>query len=69
MHMTPVVSSNISSVGYDDATNTLYVQFNHGGTYKYNSVPKDVYEDFISDGSPGSFFASDVKGQYGYSKA
>lgn len=69
MQMTPVSSSNIASIGYDDSTSALFVQFNHGGTYKYSGVPHDVYEDFLSAGSPGSFFASDIKGQYGYSKA
>ena len=46
MHMIPVVSSNIKSIGYED--NTLYVCFNSGSTYKYLNVPKSVYDALMS---------------------
>lgn len=37
MNMTPVSSSNIASIGYENGT--LYVAFNHGGVYAYSGVP------------------------------
>lgn len=39
---TPVKSSNVKSVGYDEASQTLAVEFAGGGVYHYAGVsPKD----------------------------
>lgn len=69
MQTVPLVSSNLQSCSYDDVASELYVTFNHGGRYKYSGVPSDVYEGLADASSPGSFFQSEIKGQYGYSKA
>ena len=60
MHMIPVVSSNIKSIGYED--NTLYVCFNSGSTYKYLNVPKSVYDALMSASSHGGYLAAHIKG-------
>ena len=31
----PVASSNVATVGYDEATNTLEVEFKDGSVYQY----------------------------------
>lgn len=64
MNMTPVSSSNISSIGYENGT--LYVSFHHGGLYAYSGVPESVYRGLMSASSHGSYLASHVKGVYPY---
>ena len=62
--MTPVSSSNISSIGYENGT--LYVSFHHGGIYAYSGVPESIYHGLMSASSHGSYLASHVKGVYPY---
>jgi hypothetical protein len=63
----PVVSSNISKIGYDANTETLYVEFKSGGLYKYAGVPVQTYLDFIRADSFGKFLAS-IKHDFAYEK-
>lgn len=64
MQMTPVSSSNISSIGYEGST--LYVSFNRGGLYAYYNVPESVYHNLMCASSHGSYLANHVKGIYSY---
>ena len=64
MNMTPVSSSNISSIGYENGT--LYVSFHSGGLYAYSGVPVSVYQGLMSASSHGSYLARIVKGVYPY---
>ena len=66
MHMIPVVSSNIASIGYENGT--LYVSFHHGGLYAYSGVPESVYNGLMSAPSRGKYLATYVKGIYPYQK-
>lgn len=66
MQMTPVSSSNISSIGYENGT--LYVLFHHGGLYKYLNVPEYVYRELMSAPSHGKYLAAHVKGVYPYNR-
>lgn len=66
MERTPVSSSNIAAVGYDEPTKTLEVEFNSGLVYQYDSVPISIYESMISASSVGVFFHENVKGQFDY---
>lgn len=68
MYRAPVVSSNVASVGYDEDSSTLEVEFNNGAVYQYFDVSKSVYEGLIGADSVGSYLASHVKGNYRYSK-
>ena len=42
--MFPVQSSNVASVGYNDATQTVFVQFLNGTIYIYKGVTKFEFE-------------------------
>lgn len=64
---TPVESSNIISVGYDETTSSMYVNY-PSGTYKYDGVDKSVYESFLTSTSKGRFMNENIKGQYNYSR-
>ena len=63
---TPVKSSNIISVGYDEATSSLYVNY-PSGTYKYYGIKKSVYESLLTATSKGRFMSENIKGRYSYS--
>ena len=64
---TPVESSNIISVGYDETTSSMYVNY-PSGTYKYDRVEKSVYESLLTSPSKGRFMNENIKGQYNYSR-
>jgi KTSC domain-containing protein len=51
-----VRSSNIRSIGYDEALMTLEVEFKTGSIYQYLAVPKSVLDRFMLAPSKGRFF-------------
>jgi len=68
MDRTPVTSSNIAEVGYDESSNTLEIQFNDQSVYQYIDVPKTVFESLVSAASVGQYFHANIRGQFRYSK-
>ena len=62
--MHKVASSNISEIGYDKASCTLYVQFTSGGLYKAANVDEAVFDRFKLAKSKGKFFNSEIKNNY-----
>ena len=68
MEMHSVESSNVAAIGYDEATQTVQVQFNDGSTYQYFDVPQNVYDDFFNSDSKGKFLHANIKGVYRYSR-
>lgn len=68
MNMIPVNSSNLSAVGYDSVSQTLYVSFHHSGTYAYFNVPEHVYKELMSASSHGKYHAAHIKNVYRYQK-
>lgn len=64
-----VNSSNLASVGYDETSNTLEIEFNHGGIYQYSNVPESVYSGLMNASSHGQYFDANIKkGGYSYRK-
>lgn len=61
MERTPVSSSNLASVGYDEGPQTLEVQFNRGTVYQYFGVPKVLYELLMVASSVGQFFNANIR--------
>jgi hypothetical protein len=69
MQRAPVTSSNLSSVGYDQATQTLEIEFHSGGVYQYSNVPAVVYSGLMSASSHGTYFDTNIKkGGYPFRK-
>jgi len=64
--MTAVDSSNLESVGYDEANRELYVRFLDNQTYVYSEVPPQLYEELLQAPSKGSFLNRAIKGAYIY---
>ena len=65
----PVTSSDIASIGYDAATQTLEIEFHSTGVYRYFSVPAEIFETIRATSSPGKFFLQNIKGQFAWEKA
>lgn len=61
-------SSNIARFRYEESSQILTVEFNHGGTYNYFDVPESVFEQMCSASSKGQFLAQSIKGLYRYAK-
>lgn len=68
MNMEHVESSNIETIGYDEDSSTLQVEFKNGGMYQYFDVPENIFEGLRDADSVGGYLASVIKGTYRYSK-
>lgn len=69
MEMYSVNSSNIEAIGYDAESATLRIQYLRGGTYDFQGVPLEVYNDFFNAPSKGTYFNEYIKkGGYPYSR-
>ncbi|MGE6126507.1 KTSC domain-containing protein [Aeromonas rivipollensis] len=64
MERIAVNSSNLASVGYENNSLTLEVEFLHGGTYQYYGVTEDVYTALMNADSVGSFFSRNIRNNY-----
>jgi hypothetical protein len=64
-----VTSSDIASIGYDEATETLEIEFHATGVYRYFSVSKSVADEFRASPSPGKYFLQNIKGKYAWERA
>ncbi|MBI1828021.1 MAG: KTSC domain-containing protein [Thaumarchaeota archaeon] len=65
MERTRITSSNLRSVGYDEPTQILEIEFHHGGIYQYFSVPKNIYDGLIkSISSHGQYHTRYIKNRY-----
>lgn len=59
-----VNSSNLRSIGYDQASQTLEIEFHSGRVYQYYGVPLSVYTGLMNASSHGTFFHRFIKGRY-----
>ena len=67
MERTPVSSSNIASVGYDESSERLEIEFlKTGQVYEYYNVPSFVYEGLVNAPSVGAYFNAEIKGSYAF---
>ncbi len=68
MNREPVASSNIASIGYDEPSQTLEVEFTSGGIYQYYNVTLALFEQLMQAGSKGQFLAYQIKNAHPYSR-
>jgi hypothetical protein len=66
MNRTPVTSSNLASVGYDPAQQTLEIEFQTGSVYQYYDVPQEIYDALMAAESHGQYFTSQIRSNYLY---
>jgi len=67
IEMQPVSSSNIASIGYDEETHQLKVEFIGGRVYTYYEVSREVYQELMASESKGKYLHQYIKGVYTYS--
>ena len=63
---TNVKSSNVCSVGYDNISQTLQVEFLNGSIYQYYGVSYEVYLELLQSTSIGRFINRFIVGKYKY---
>lgn len=68
MERSAVSSSNIAAIGYDEALQTLEVEFKDSAIYQYFNVPLPSYEALMSAPSHGTFLNANIKGQFSYKR-
>jgi hypothetical protein len=68
MNRESVASSNIASIGYDEPSQTLEVEFTNGAIYQYYNVTQTLFEQLTQAGSKGQFLAYQIKNAYPYSR-
>lgn len=65
MDRVPVSSSNLKSVGYDEISQILEIEFHsEGRIYQYSSVPKYRHEGLMNASSKGSYFHAYIRDKY-----
>ncbi|MCK4386927.1 MAG: KTSC domain-containing protein [Candidatus Pacebacteria bacterium] len=68
MERTQVNSSNIRSIGYDEQSSILEVEFISGSIYQYLNFPEYLYQQFINASSYGGFLNDHIRYNYQYQK-
>lgn len=63
-----VASTNLASVGYDGATQTLEVRFLSGRIYRYHGVPENLHEQLMQATSKGQFFNAHIRDHHAFSR-
>ena len=64
MERQAVSSSNVASIGYDQDSETLEVEFIRSGVYQYQNVPLFMWERLLEANSVGNFINTEIKNSY-----
>jgi hypothetical protein len=59
-----VKSRILRSVGYDEKTKILEIEFQTGLVYQYLAVPPKVYADFMHSAEIGRYFSEKVRPRF-----
>lgn len=63
-----IISNVLKSVGYDETSATLEVEFKNGGLYQYFDVPADAYAALMLAPSKGTHFGDHVRDAYRFKR-
>ena len=64
MKITPVESSTLASVGYDESSDLLQLEFRSRALYRYFAVPAAVHEALLAAPSKGRYFNQTIRRHY-----
>lgn len=64
LKMHAVESSCVARIGYDPASEEVYVEFLDSGLYAYRGVSQSVYDEFARAESKGTFVNEVIKPRY-----
>lgn len=59
-----IISNVLKSVGYDETSATLEVEFKSGSLYQYFDVPAEAYAALMLAPSKGTYFGDHVRDAY-----
>jgi len=59
-----VNSSRIRSVGYDEKSQTLEIEFSNGQVFQYPKVYPEVYRRFLAAPNPTAFYDDKIAEDY-----
>jgi hypothetical protein len=59
-----VKSRILRSVGYDDSTKILEIEFHTGLVYQYSGVPPKIYADLMHSDEIGKYFSEKVRPRF-----
>ncbi len=62
----PVNSTNILSIGYDNESQLLEIEFNTKRVYRYSNVPPHVYGGLMKSSSHGKYFLDHISGAFSH---
>ena len=60
----PVKSRILRSLGYDESTKILEIEFQTGLVYQYAGVPLKVYRELIRSEEIGKYFTDKVRNRF-----
>jgi len=63
-----VASTTVTSIGYDEPTQTLEVEFSSGSIYQYYNITAFLYEQLMQAPSKGQFLHANIRNAYPYSR-
>lgn len=68
MQRKAVISRNLQSIGYDEASRVLEVEFKNNTIYQYFGVPAGEYRGLMNAGSHGTYHHAHIKNAYPYER-
>ncbi|MDD1686310.1 KTSC domain-containing protein [Methanoregula sp.] len=60
----PVKSRILNSVGYDDSTKILEIEFHNRLVYQYLGVPPKIYADLMRSEEIGKYFSEKIRPKF-----
>jgi hypothetical protein len=64
MVRTSLESSSVASAGYDDDTGVLEIEFKSGRIYRFEAVPRGVFDWLLRTPNKGSYVARMINNRY-----
>lgn len=64
VEMIPIESSNIAGTGYNNKTKQLWVAFKGNKVYRYDLVPRKLFEELLQAESKGKYLNEHIKGNF-----
>jgi hypothetical protein len=69
MDRVSVESATLASVGYDQGTLVLELEFRSGEIYQYLAVPPSIHRTLLNAESKGQFFNRSIRNSFSYTRA
>lgn len=68
MRRRAVSSSSVTTVGYDDRSRTLEVEYVSGDVYRYFDVPQPTYAGLLAARSIGAYVNTEIKPRFEFAE-